>query len=96
MQITNGGIYEVKKIKLFIINVAVLTLITIFMVTNVIAGVPRAKFYDFNDQLIDGEIKKPSTLYTDSRDRVKFNRLLRLKKSFMKELFNSSKEKVFK
>tara|TARA_R110002074_G_scaffold245407_2_gene417335 strand:- start:243 stop:443 length:201 start_codon:yes stop_codon:yes gene_type:complete len=66
------------------------------MVTNVIAGSPRAKFYDFNDQLIDGEIKKPSTLYTDSRDRVKFNRLLRLKKSFMKELFNSSKEKVFK
>ena len=66
------------------------------MVTNVIAGVPRAKFYDFNDQLIDGEIKKPSTLYTDSRERVKFNRLLRLKKSFMKELFNSSKEKVFK
>lgn len=85
-----------KKIKLFIINVAVLAFITIFMVTNVIAGVPRAKFYDFNDQLIDGEIKKPSTLYTDSRDRVKFNRLLRLKKSFMKELFNSSKEKVFK
>lgn len=74
----------------------VLVLVTIFMVTNVIAGVPRAKFYDFNDQLIDGEIKKPSTLYTDSRERVKFNRLLRLKKSFMKELFNSSKEKVFK
>jgi hypothetical protein len=74
----------------------VLAFVTIFMVTNVIAGSPRAKFYDFNDQLIDGEIKKPSTLYTDSRDRVKFNRLLRLKKSFMKELFNSSKEKVFK
>jgi len=86
----------VKKIKLFLINVAVLAFVTIFMVTNVIAGSPRAKFYDFNDQLIDGEIKKPSTLYTDSRDRVKFNRLLRLKKSFMKELFNSSKEKVFK
>lgn len=85
-----------KKIKLFLINVAVLAFVTIFMVTNVIAGSPRAKFYDFNDQLIDGEIKKPSTLYTDSRDRVKFNRLLRLKKSFMKELFNSSKEKVFK
>lgn len=69
-----------KKIKLFLINVAVLAFVTIFMVTNVIAGSPRAKFYDFNDQLIDGEIKKPSTLYTDSRDRVKFNRLLRLKR----------------
>lgn len=85
-----------KKIKLFLINITLLVIVTLFLVTNVIAGNPRAKFYDFNDQLIDGEIKKPSTLYTDARERVKFNRLLRLKKSFMKELFNSSKEKVFK
>ena len=85
-----------KKIKLFLINITLLVIVTLFLVTNVIAGGPRAKFYDFNDQLIDGEIKKPSTLYTDARERVKFNRLLRLKKSFMKELFSSSKEKVFK
>lgn len=85
-----------KKIKLFLINITLLVIVTLFLVTNVIAGSPRAKFYDFNDQLIDGEIKKPSTLYTDARERVKFNRLLRLKKSFMKELFSSSKEKVFK
>ena len=57
---------------------------------------PKAKFYDFNEQLIDGEVKKPMTLYTDSRDRVKFERLLRLKKSFMGKLFDTSKEKVFK
>jgi hypothetical protein len=23
---------------------------------------PKSKFYDFNDQIIDGEIKKPTTL----------------------------------
>ena len=57
---------------------------------------PRAKFYDFNEQLIDGEIKKPITLYTDARDKVKFDRLLRLKKSFLPELFATSKESVFK
>ena len=57
---------------------------------------PRAKFYDFNEQLIDGEIKKPTTLYTDARDKVKFDRLLRLKKSFLPELFATSKESVFK
>ncbi|MBT9557098.1 MAG: hypothetical protein IV100_13760, partial [Myxococcales bacterium] len=27
----------------------------------------KAKFYDFSDQLIDGEIKKPTALYTDAR-----------------------------
>ena len=61
-----------------------------------IAAEPKAKFYDFSDQLIDGEIKKPTTLYTDSRTQVKFDRLLKLKKSFMKSLLLTAKERVFK
>jgi hypothetical protein len=56
----------------------------------------RSKFYDFSEQLIDGEIKRPTTLYTDSRQRVKFDRLLRLKKSFIPELFKTAKERVFR
>ena len=72
----------------------------IFIILNTtsisIADRPRAKFYDFNDQLIDGEIKKPTTLYTDARDKVKFDRLLRLKKSFLPDLFDTAKESVFK
>ena len=46
-------------------------LVLIFIILNttaiVMAKQPRAKFYDFNEQLIDGEIKKPITLYTDAR-----------------------------
>jgi|TARA_R100000008_G_C3568007_1_gene160294 hypothetical protein len=75
-------------------------LIFIFIILNTtaisIAKQPRAKFYDFNEQLIDGEIKKPTTLYTDARDKVRFDRLLRLKKSFLPELFDTAKESVFK
>ena len=56
----------------------------------------RSKFYDFNEQIIDGEIKKPTTLYTNARERVKFDRLLKLKKSFLPQLFDTAKEKVFK
>ena len=56
----------------------------------------RSKFYDFSATLIDGEIKKPTTLYTDAREKVKFERLLRLKKSFMNELFDTAKERIFK
>jgi len=56
----------------------------------------RAKFYDFNEQLIDGERKKPTTLYTNAREQVKFDRLLSLKKSFIKKLLLTSKERVFK
>jgi hypothetical protein len=57
---------------------------------------PKAKFYDFEQQLIDGEIKKPTALYTSSRNPVKFERLLKLKKSFVPQLFNTAKDRVFK
>ena len=60
------------------------------------APATKSKFYDFSDQLIDGEIKKPTALYTDSRTQVKFDRLLSLKKSFIKALLETSKERVFK
>ena len=56
----------------------------------------KAKFYDFNEQLIDGQIRKPTTLYTNARGRVKFERLLRLKRSFMRELYDTAKQRVFK
>ena len=56
----------------------------------------RSRFYDFSDQLIDGEIKKPTALYTDARRRVSFDRLMRLKKSFLPAMMQTSKEVVFK
>jgi len=59
-------------------------------------GGVKSKFYDFSDQLIDGDIKKPTTLYTDARQRVKFDRLLKLKKSFMEPMLQTAKEQVFK
>ena len=59
-------------------------------------GDVKSKFYDFSDTLIDGEIKKPSTLYTDARVKVKFDRLAKLKKSFMEPMLQSAKEQVFK
>ena len=57
---------------------------------------PKSKFYDFNEQIIDGELKKPTTLYMDAREKVKFDRLMKLKKSFLPKLFATAKERVFK
>tara|TARA_R100001015_G_C4634728_1_gene201877 strand:- start:5572 stop:5805 length:234 start_codon:yes stop_codon:yes gene_type:complete len=54
-------------------------------------GKSRAKFYDFSDQLIDGNIKKPSTIFMESRVRAKFNKLLKLKKSFIPRLLMTAK-----
>ena len=69
----------------------------IILNTSVVASKqPKSKFYDFNEQLIDGEVKKPTTLYTDARQQVRFDRLLKLKKSFLPKLFATAKERVFK
>ena len=56
----------------------------------------RSKFYDFGEQVVDGEIRRPTALYTDARQRAQFDRLLRLKRSFLPELFDSAKNRVFK
>lgn len=56
----------------------------------------RTKFYNFDEMLIDGEVKKPTGLYTDVRERARFARLLSLKKSFMGPLMDTAREKVFK
>jgi hypothetical protein len=57
---------------------------------------PKSKFYDFGEQVIDGEIKKPTALFTDSKKKVQFDRLLKLKKTFIPDLMNTSKERTFK
>ena len=56
----------------------------------------KSKFYDFSEQLIDGQIRRPTGLYATARNKARFNRLLRLKKSFLPRLFATSKERVFK
>ncbi|MZH01843.1 MAG: hypothetical protein F3745_00130 [Nitrospinae bacterium] len=84
-----------KKLSLLFLTSAFF-LTTLLQTSVVAAKQPKAKFYDFSEQLIDGEIKKPTTLYTDARESVKFGRLLKLKKSFLPKLFNTSKERVFK
>ena len=75
--------------------------IVLFLSITIVLGAPpkkptKSKFYDFSEQLINGEIRTPTALYTSAREKVKFGRLLRLKKSFMRELFRTSKEQIFK
>ena len=56
----------------------------------------RIKFYNFDEILIDGEIKKPTGLLTDVRTRARFNRLMNLQKSFIPNLMDTAKEKRIK
>ena len=78
---------KMKKICLF--------LLILFISVPVFAK-SKAKFYDFSDQLINGEIKKPATIYMESRTRAKFAKLLRLKKSFVPRLLKTGYDPLLK
>lgn len=54
--------------------------------------VPKTKFYNFDDLLIEGEYRKPQILYIDDRQKVKFERLLKLKKDFLPKLKKTEKD----
>jgi hypothetical protein len=52
----------------------------------------KTKFYNFDDLLIDGQYKKPEVLFTDARQKVQFERLLKLKKDFLPSLKATAKD----
>lgn len=56
----------------------------------------KIKFYNFDDLLIDGKITKPKLLWIDTRQKVKFERLLRLKKDFLPKLESTKKDPTLK
>ncbi|OIP44583.1 MAG: hypothetical protein AUK47_00775 [Deltaproteobacteria bacterium CG2_30_63_29] len=54
----------------------------------------KEKFYNFDDMLIDGEFKTPQGMYENARDKAKFDRLLKLKKSFLPKIQETSQEEA--
>ena len=52
----------------------------------------KTKFYDFDDLLINGEYKKPQVMYIDDQSRVRFERLLNLKKDLVKPLLETKRD----
>ena len=70
-------------------KILIFALILPFFVAN---ATPKTKFYDFDDLLINGEYKKPQIMYNDVQSKVKFERLLKLKKDFIKKLQESKRD----
>ena len=78
------------------IILSVIIAITMFCHVNAEAKNKKARFYDFSDQLINGEIKKPAAIYMESRARAKFAKLLQLKKSFRQTLIRTNQDPILK
>lgn len=69
---------------------------TLFFSTAYSKGPTKTKFYNFDDLLINGQYKKPQVLYTDARQKVKFEKLLKLKKDFLPKLKSTNKDPVLR
>jgi hypothetical protein len=54
-------------------------------------GEPKTKFYNFDDMVVDGEFRRPSVLLTTAREQARFDRLLRLRKSFLPQMLQTAR-----
>tara|TARA_Y100000593_G_scaffold55424_1_gene103772 strand:+ start:635 stop:910 length:276 start_codon:yes stop_codon:yes gene_type:complete len=88
-------IFFYRKV-LFAATSVIIAIILFFHVNTTEAKSKKARFYDFSDQLINGEIKKPATIYMEARARAKFAKLLRLKKSFRQTLIKTNQDPILK
>ncbi|HEY3356248.1 MAG TPA: hypothetical protein VGQ83_23550 [Polyangia bacterium] len=54
-------------------------------------GEAKTKFYNFDDMVVDGEFRRPSVLLTTAREQARFDRLLRLRKSFLPQMLQTAR-----
>lgn len=52
----------------------------------------RARFYDFENMLIDGEFRSPDLMQMEGRGQAQFDRLLQLQTSFLPRVRASTEE----
>lgn len=64
--------------------------------TLVFAADSKEKFYDFSDMMINGDFKKPEMLKVSDKKSTKFDRMLKLKASFIPQLEKSDKDNAIK
>jgi len=80
----------------FVKNYLIFCLFCLFSASGALASPKspdtKTKFYDFDDLLINGQYRKPQVLYIDSREKLRFERLLKLKKDFLPKLKNTQKD----
>lgn len=56
----------------------------------------KVKFYDFNTQLIEADVKRPTDQVIEGKRRIIFGKLLELKKSFRPAMSESARDRELK
>lgn len=60
-------------------------------------GAPTVKYkkktvYDFDDDLVEGELMRPDGEYIDSRRRAKHSSLIKIRENFIPEMLKSAED----
>lgn len=56
----------------------------------------KSKFYNFDELLVGGELRAPNAYFTTSRQRMRWGRLLRLRKTFLPVLMATDRYPVLR
>ncbi len=80
----------------YVMKKALIFLLTLAITSANVSAEPKTKFYDFDDLLINGEYKKPQVMYMDTQAKVRFERLLKLKKDFLQNLRDTKRDKALR
>lgn len=59
-------------------------------------GQGQTKFYDFDELLIGGEVRAPNAYFASARQRMRWTRLLRLRRSFVPVLMSTDKHPILR
>ena len=78
------------------VRILAILLLLAFPVNSAPITDAKIKFYNFDDMLIDGKVKKPQILWIDSKQKIKFQKLLKLKKDFIPKLKGTVKDPALK
>ncbi len=59
-------------------------------------GDARVQHLDLGETVIDGTLRRPAVQFHDQREQVRFERLMKIRKSFMPALMASGTDHIFK
>jgi hypothetical protein len=75
-----------------LVAVSFLLFASLWSLSAMAQGEKRKATIDFEDELIEGEVKKPELFYLLNKKQFNFKRLIKLRKNFIPEMERTSEE----
>ncbi len=71
-------------------------LLTAILFSTLVFAESKEKFYDFSDMIVNGNFTGPGILKINDKKSTKFDRILKLKATFISQLEKTDKDNAIK